>query len=236
LKRQLAGPCGVVLLGWLLGCKPSPTPLVGQAIEARGGLERLRAVQTETLSGKISFGPQAGILRVEFKRPHRMRMEIVLPQRRVVRLFDGSAGWTSDTPGGLPEYRAMSPVELEKARREADMDGPLVDSEAKGIRLSVVGQRTVQGRAITELDVTFPDGTVESYQLDAVTHEPIGWSERELIDGHRVDRYSSFREARRVDGEACRRRPLSNLHRDGCCREPPATAHPHRAHRGQHAH
>ena len=200
MKRPLAGPFRVVLLAWLLGCKPSPTPLVGQAIEARGGLERLRAVQTETLSGKISFGSQAGTLRVEFKRPQRMRMEIVLPNRRVVRLFDGSSGWTSDTPGELPEYRAMSPLELEKARREADMDGPLVDSEAKGIHLSFAGQRTVQGRAISELDVTFKDGTVERYQLDSVTHEPVGWSEREFIDGQAVDRYSSFREARRVDG------------------------------------
>lgn len=94
----------------------------------------------------------------------------------------------------------MSPLELEKARREADMDGPLVDSEAKGIHLSFAGQRTVQGRAISVLDVTFKDGTIERYQLDSVTHEPVGWSERELIDGQAVDRYSSFREARRVDG------------------------------------
>jgi hypothetical protein len=199
LRKTLSRPSAVVLL-LLLGCKPGPAPLVAQAVEARGGLTRLRAVQTETLSGKISFGPQAGILHVEFKRPHRMRVEIVLPQRRVVRLFDGVAGWTSDTPGTPSVYRPMAPLELERARREADMDGPLVDSEAKGIRLTLAGRRVVQGRAVDVLDVTFSDGTVQLYQLDGVTHEPVGWAEQEFIDGKVVERYSAFTASRRVDG------------------------------------
>jgi outer membrane lipoprotein-sorting protein len=200
LRLKPAGRSTRVLLLCLLGCRPSPSTLVGQAVEARGGVERLRGVQTQVLTGKISFGAQAGVLRVEFKRPHRMRMEILVPHRAVVRLFDGVTGWTSDTSGTPAGFRPMSPLELEKARREADMDGPLVDSEAKGIRLAVAEGRVVQGRATDALEVTFKDGTVERYLLDRVTHEPVGWSERELIDGKEVERFSEFRATQRVDG------------------------------------
>jgi outer membrane lipoprotein-sorting protein len=190
----------VVLLGWLLGCKPSPTHLVQQAIEARGGLERLRAIQSERLSGKISFGSQVGTLRVEFKRPDRMRMEIGLPSGAVVRFLDGASGWTSDTSRSPSQFRPMSAAELEKARREADMDGPLVDSKAKGIRIALAGQGQVQGRATDELEIAFKDGTVERYQLDAVTHEPVGWAERDGTNDKETRRVSTFHATQRVDG------------------------------------
>jgi hypothetical protein len=190
----------VVLLGGGVGCKPSPTQLVQQAVVARGGLERLRAIQTERLSGKIFFGSQVGTLSVEFKRPNRMRMEIGLPSGTVLRLLDGASGWTSDTSASHSQLRPMSAAELEKARREADMDGPLVDSEAKGIRIALAGQGQAEGRATDELEITFKDGAMERYQLDAVTHEPMGWAEREVIDGKEVTRLSTFRAIKRVDG------------------------------------
>jgi hypothetical protein len=120
-----------LFLGWWLGCKPA-SPLVQQAIDARGGLERLRAIQSERLSGKITFGAQAGTLRVEFKRPNRMRMEIELPTGSVVRLLDGASGWTSGSAGSHSSFKPMSPADFEKARREADLDGPLVNSRHAG--------------------------------------------------------------------------------------------------------
>jgi outer membrane lipoprotein-sorting protein len=195
LRRQVAKVSTVLLLGWLLGCKPSPTQLVQQAIEARGGLERLHAIQSERLSGKIFFGSQVGTLRVEFKRPDRMRMEIGLPGKTLVRLLDGDSGWTLDTSGTHSEFKPMSADELEQARREADIDGPLVDSKAKGIRIAVAGQSQVQGRATDELEITFQDGTLQRYQLDAATHEPVGWAERDVK--HRA---TTFVAAQRVDG------------------------------------
>jgi hypothetical protein len=181
------------------GCKPSPEGLVQRAVAARGGLPRLRAVQSQRLTGKISFGSQVGTLRIEFKRPNQMRMEIGLPGGTFVRLFDGTDGWVSDAIG-RSQLLPMSAVELAQARREADMDGPLVDSEAKGIRITPAGQGQLGGRPTEDLDLVFRDGTVERYQLDPATHEPAGWSETTVIDGREEPLVSTVRATKRVEG------------------------------------
>jgi hypothetical protein len=200
LSRRLLrlAPAGLLLL--LGGCRPSASALVAQAVAARGGLEHLRAIRSQRLSGKISVGSVAGSLYIEFKRPNQMRMEILLPTRTVVRLFDGASGWTSNAPPGHLQFEPMSAAELSQARREADMDGPLVDSKTKGIRIELAGKGAVEGRATDQLDIIFPDGTIERYQLDAASHEPVRWDEQELIAGKRRDFAFTVRATRRVEG------------------------------------
>lgn len=190
----------LLLLGCTSGCRPSPGGLVQQALEARGGVERLRAIQSERLTGKISSGTTVGTLRIEFKRPDRMRMEVGLPSGTSLRLLDGTSGWVSDAGAGPPQLRPMSTEELAVARREADMDGPLLDSKAKGIRIERAGAGRLGGRATEDLAITFPDGTLQQYQLDAASHEPLGWTETKVVDGKPVHFASVFRSTQRVEG------------------------------------
>jgi len=173
---------------------------VTKAVQARGGPQKLHAVQSLRLGGRVSLGPKAGGLLVEFKRPNRMRMEVHLPEGTLLRLFDGSKGWTSQVASATPLLAPMSPAELARTRREADLDGPLLDSAAKGIRFALAGQGEVSGRATDLLDVYFPDGTVQRYQLDATTHEPLGWDETQHQDGKVRVEETRFRVNRRVEG------------------------------------
>lgn len=192
----------LALVGFLLvaACRPTSTGLVNQAVAARGGLERLKAIHSARLSGRISFGSVEGSLAVDFKRPDQMRIQIVLPTRTVVRLLDGSSGWVSSGASGRRQFERMSTVELSRARREADLDGPLVDALAKGVRIEVAGKGAVEGRATDQLDIVFPDGTVQRYELDAASHEPVRWAETEPVDGKPREVATTVRATRRVDG------------------------------------
>jgi len=184
----------------LAGCKPGPARLVEQAIQARGGVERLHAVQSLRLIGTMAFGPVTASLHVEFKRPGKMRMELGLPEGTLLRLFDGTAGWTSKVAGVSPVLQPMSAAELASARREADLDGPLVDSQRKGIRVALAGRGEMSTRPTEALDVVFPDGTVRRYQLDAATHEPLGWQETRDVDGRQLVEETRFTASRWVEG------------------------------------
>ncbi len=184
----------------LAGCKPHNPQLVEEAIAARGGAQALHAIDSLRLTGKAAFGPVAGVLRVEFKRPNRMRIELALPRCTLLRLFDGTRGWTSKVASPTPVLEPMSAAELARARREADMDGPLLDASAKGIHFALAGKSEMQGRPTDALDVFFPDGTVLRYQLDAATHEPLGWAETRRADGKRAVEETRFRASRRQEG------------------------------------
>jgi len=51
--------------------------LVVKVIAARGGIEKIRGIQAQRVTGTISFGPGAdGPFAVELKRPGKMRMEM----------------------------------------------------------------------------------------------------------------------------------------------------------------
>jgi len=70
--------------------------IVAKSLAARGGIEKIKAVQSERISGSISFGPGAdGPFVIELKRPLKLHMEVTLGGQRLVRVYDGkSKGWT----------------------------------------------------------------------------------------------------------------------------------------------
>jgi hypothetical protein len=200
VRTQGTGLGLAVALACVIGCKPSAAGLVEQALIARGGLARLQAVNALRLTGKISAGSVSGTFRIEFKRPNRMRMEIGLPSGTLVRVFDGTSGWTRSGAPGNAAFDPMSAEQLAQVRREADMDGPLLDSKAKGIRIALGGKGSLAGHATDVLDITYSDGTGQRYQLDAVSHEPAGWEDSEAMDGKKGPVLSTVRAARREQG------------------------------------
>ncbi|SRR6266851_1283906 len=69
--------------------------IVKKALEARGGVDKLKAVQTERVTGRITFSRDVeGTFVVELKRPLKMHVEISIEGQRIIRVYDGkSSGW-----------------------------------------------------------------------------------------------------------------------------------------------
>ena len=112
--------------------------------EARGGLEKLKAVQSVRMKGTHDDG--AGLSRrpitIEMKRPENARMEFTLQGMTGVQAYDGQKAW-----GILPMgSRQPEPLPAEMARsldNQADIDGPLVDYKAKGHQVELVGKEKI---------------------------------------------------------------------------------------------
>src|SRR5215469_12720445 len=69
--------------------------IVKKAIDARGGIEKIKAVQSERITGTFNAQGVEGALVLELKRPHKLYSEITVEGQRVLRVYDGkSAGWT----------------------------------------------------------------------------------------------------------------------------------------------
>src|SRR5207302_9469561 len=80
----------------------SSSPLVGQTvdeiiakyIDARGGIRKMKSVQSQRLSGHILLGDVEGTILIERKRPGKLREEISLEGRTLIRATDGKTGWS----------------------------------------------------------------------------------------------------------------------------------------------
>src|SRR5713226_9033572 len=65
--------------------------VVKKALDARGGVDKLKAVQSERLTGRISFsGGEEGPFLVDLNRPLKMPAEITIEGQKVTRVYDAS--------------------------------------------------------------------------------------------------------------------------------------------------
>lgn len=181
---------------------PSTDEIVSKVLAARGGLEKVKAVQSQRISGTIYFSSELyGPFVAEFKRPGKMHNEVTIHDKTVVRTINGKgAGWVVNPFAGKDAPEAMSDDEIKDARNESDFDGPLVDSKAKGVSIEYSGTEKVDGKDAYVLKVTHKDGTVSNYAFDTKTYLLLRWSGADNVNGEAVTRETLFHDYREVSG------------------------------------
>jgi hypothetical protein len=177
--------------------------IVQKHTDALGGADKLKAIQTVTITGTASLmGGQMGApVTIKMKRPAFLRMDMHVQERTFVQCFDGAAGWTVNSFSGSNAPQRMSEEDTRSARDNADfIEGSLVDYEAKGTSLELVGREAVETKPAYKLKVTKKGGTIEYLYLDAATFLPIKTSGKRKQMGQEVDYESMPSNYRAVHG------------------------------------
>src|SRR5262249_31824129 len=147
--------------------------IVAKSLAARGGLEKIKAVQAQRISGTISFGQDAeGPFVIELKRPMKLHMEVTLAGQKLVRGYNGKgAGWVVNPFAEDHGPQPMAEEDLKNIDDEADFDGPLVDYKAKGNQLEMLGRDQVGGRDAFKIKMTKASGDARVYFIDAASYQ-----------------------------------------------------------------
>jgi outer membrane lipoprotein-sorting protein len=201
----------VLPLGVLLACQAfypadaaaqTADEVVAKALAARGGVKKLKAIQSQRITGVLYFTPELyGPFVAEFKRPGKMHNEVTIQNKTVVRTINGKgAGWVVNPLMGKDGPEEMSADEVKDAKNESDFDGPLVDSKEKGVSVEFAGTEKVEGRETYVLKVTHKDGTVSNYSFDGQTYLLARWSGEDLVNGEKVTRETLYHDYREVSG------------------------------------
>lgn len=172
--------------------------LIAKNIEARGGLENLKAVQTMRLTGTMKAGRDSLPSVLELKRPNKSRWEFTLDGQTAVEAFDGEGGWTWIPFAGQTEPQPMSEEESLDAEQQADLDGPLVDYKKKGNRIELVGHDPEFRPEDWKLKVTLKSGEVRFIYLDAKTYLQTMSVLRRKVEGSEVEVRSEVGDYRKV--------------------------------------
>jgi hypothetical protein len=169
--------------------KLSVAQIVERNVAARGGLAGWRAVNALTMSGEMDAGGKQEV-RLPFvmnmKRPQKSRLELKFQDQTAVQVWNGSQGWKVRPYLNRNEVEPYTAAEARSAAAAAELDGPLVDYEKKGIKVELAGTEVIEGRNTYRLRLTLKDGEQRSLWIDASTFLEA------KIDG----------EPRRLDGRA----------------------------------
>ena len=151
--------------------------IVRKYVEARGGAAKLKAVESERISGRISFRPGVeGSFFIEFKRPLKMHMEATIQGQTLVRVYDGkSSGWIINPFEPSKDVQPMSAEDLKTISDESDFDGPLFDYQVKGNQIELAGQDEVEGKPVYKIKLTRKTGTRRTYYIDSSSFLVLKW-------------------------------------------------------------
>jgi hypothetical protein len=177
--QAMTGPlCAVALTAAAVaGPKATVTSLsVQQIVErnvaARGGLEAWRKVGTMVWAGYIqsAHAPVPSMrFTLEQQRPNKTRFEVNALGQKTVRVFDGMQGWKLRAAQnvGRAEAQPFAAEELKFARAGQGIDGPLIDSAAKGNLVTLEGLDEIEGHTAYRLEVRLLAGERDRLWIDA---------------------------------------------------------------------
>jgi len=183
-------------------CAQTVDEIIGNYLAARGGVEKIKAIKTERVTGTISFGPDAdGPFSVTRKRPLKLHMEIVLNGQTLIRVYDGkSSGWIYNPFVPNPTVQPMSEYDLSNIFDEADFDGPFVDYKEKGNKIEFVSKEEIQGNPAYKLKLTNKSGDVSFFYFDVSTALLLKWEGNRKVNEKDVPWETFFHDFREVNG------------------------------------
>jgi hypothetical protein len=172
---------------WCLAvCAYSQTAeeLVNKNIEAKGGLEKIKAIKSVRIKGKLTMAwGLAAATQQENQRPNLVRETTALQGMTAIWAYDGSTGWQVQPFEGHKDPELMGEDDLRDLLLDADFDGPLVDYKEKGNKVEFLGHDIVDGDDALRLKVTLKNGDIVYYFLDPDTFLEIRKEVQEFIRG-----------------------------------------------------
>jgi len=175
--------------------------VIAKNIEARGGMAKLKAVNSMKATGKIMVGPgiEAPVVMYQ-RRPDQMRMEITVQGLTVVQAYDGKVGWAIVPFQGKKDAEQMTADDLKETKEQADIDGPLVDYKAKGHKVEMLGKDKVEGSDAYKLKLTRANGDIETLYIDADSFLEVKNEGKRTIRGTEVETDSNIGDYKEVNG------------------------------------
>jgi len=145
---------GLVLAASTAGAQtPSVDEIVAKNLTARGGLDKLRSLQTMKMTGTINVQGMDMPLTVMTKRPNLLFQEMTMQGQRMVSAFDGAKVWAINPMLG-PGARELTGAQADMIRDQASFDGPLVSYKDHGDTLEMAGSADLGGAKAWKLKLT----------------------------------------------------------------------------------
>jgi outer membrane lipoprotein-sorting protein len=157
----------------LAGVRADATQSIDQVIQknidAKGGLTRLKAIQTIKQTATLSMQGAEFAITMYSKRPNYVRQEMSVNGQLVVNGFDGLSPWILN-PNVAPRAIVVTGPQAEQIRQQSNFDSQLMDYKALGLTAAMNGFEMMGGRRVVHVRLTSPDGHRSDVYLDGETY------------------------------------------------------------------
>ena len=203
LRRMiLAG----ALLAWLAPMAVAETAdeVVAKYVAARGGMEKIKAIKSVKVTGKMVMG--GGAMEAPFiqmkRRPKDSRTEFTFQGMTGVQAFDGGGevAWSIMPFMGKKDPEVAPAEETKLMSEEADFDEPLVDWKEKGHQIELIGKEQIEGADAFKIKLTRKNGNIDYVYIDAETGLEVKSEGKRVVRGTEVETETFMSDYKEVDG------------------------------------
>ena len=175
--------------------------IIAKNIQARGGMDKLKAVQTMKTAATMAMGPgmEAPGMMIQ-KRGNMGRLEFTIQGLTAVQAYDGKNAWQIMPFMGKKDPELMSADEAKEVEENADIDGPLVDYKSKGHQIELLGKEKLEGTDAYKLKLTLKNGDVQTVYLDADSFLEIKEETKRTVRGTEQVMEASIGDYKEVNG------------------------------------
>jgi hypothetical protein len=182
-------------------CAQTADELVNKNIQAKGGLDKIKAAKTRMAVGKVKGARgRVAVFKQMNMRPDLVRQDLSIQGMTAVQAYDGSVGWQTQPFRGRKDPELMGEDTLRDLLLAADFDGPLVDYAEKGNKIEYLGHDDVDGDDALRLKVTLKNGDILYYYLDPDTYLEIRKEIQQFVRGSVRERVVDLGSYKPVDG------------------------------------
>lgn len=212
MKKFIIGYSTIVLLSTPIFSQESTAEVIlTKHINARGGAEKMKGIETLRLRGGQSLSPAPMELPIviEHQRPNLQRVELTVQGMTRVTTFNGKEGWIKTPWAADKEAQPLKPEET-RALAETDFDTPYLDWKSRGWNTEYMGRFNFEGRNVHRVKLTVSNTETIIGSFDANNFQELH-REHILRDlGNEIILLSTFDDYRSIDGISF---PFFILHR-----------------------
>jgi outer membrane lipoprotein-sorting protein len=170
--------------------------LVAKNLAAKGGLARLKAVETIKQTATMTMMGTSVPMTIYTKRPNMVRQEMTVDKKTIINSFDGQTPWIINPLTGSTLPMLVSGPQAAMIKEQSSFDGPLVDFKDRGITVSVEGLELAGDRVLIHLLVTSKTKQVRHLYLDSTTFLDV----KMMTEQDKFKLEQEFDDYRDVDG------------------------------------
>ncbi len=174
--------------------------LVQKNIAAKGGLDKIKAIKSVRMTGQGSNGGFKFSIGQQSMRPGMVKQSFSIQGMTATQAYDGNAGWQIQPFGGHKDPELMGEDDLHDLSFVSDLEGPLVDYQAKGNKVEYLGHDMVDGDDALRLKVTLKNGDIAYYYLDPDTFVEIRVETQYFVRGSVRENTTDFGSYKPVAG------------------------------------
>jgi hypothetical protein len=175
--------------------------IIGKYVQATGGLDKLRAVKSLRMTGKMVMGQgMEAPFMMEIRRPDSVRTEFVFQGMTGIQAFDGKQGWQLMPFMGKTDPEPVPPDAIKQMQEQSDFEGPLVAYKEKGHQVELIGQEDVEGAKAWVVKCTLKSGDIRKYFIDAEYFLPIKVEAKMKMQGQEIEGETTLGDYKEVGG------------------------------------